>query len=80
MQNVFFTNWCKIILSISAFILSASILILALKGNTAYAKEGSPKLPDTPDFYIVADGAKAYKIKYNAGLGQWDITQIGRLR
>ena len=80
MQKILLTNWCKIILSISAFIVSVSILIFALKGNTAYAKEGSPKLPDKSDYYIVSDGAHAYKIQYNAGLNQWDIKNIGRLR
>jgi len=44
MQKFLLTNWCKIILSISAFILSVSILIFALKGNITYAKVGRTTL------------------------------------
>ena len=80
MKKFFLTNWYKIILSMSAFILSVSILIFALKGNAAYAKEGNPKLPYASDYYIVADGANAYKIQYKPGLNEWEIKHIGRLR
>ncbi|MDF2188214.1 hypothetical protein [Paraflavitalea sp. CAU 1676] len=80
MQKFIMTNYFKIIMSISAFILSVSILIFAVKGNAAYAKGGEPKLPAPSNFYVVSDGSHAYSIQYNTGLGKWESKSLTKLR